>query len=162
MSIEILLADYKSKVHGSDIVNLLDCYSKDPMGGGIPLSDIVKYNLVQELSNIPQAFSVLCYVDKKPAGLINCFEAFSTFQCRPLINIHDVIVATDFRGFGISQLMMGEVEKIAKANNCCKITLEVLEGNKVAKNSYEKFGFSGYELNSRMGKALFWEKAMQS
>ncbi|MDC1319818.1 hypothetical protein N8Y93_03895 [Litorivicinus sp.] len=32
----------------------------------------------------------------------------------------------------------------------------------VAKNSYEKFGFSGYELNSRMGKALFWEKAMQS
>ena len=32
MSIEILLADYKSKVHGSDIVNLLDCYSKDPMG----------------------------------------------------------------------------------------------------------------------------------
>ena len=128
------------------------------MGGGVPLSDSTKNNLVKELSNIPHAFSVLCYVNNKPAGLINCFEAFSSFQCKPLINVHDVIVLADFRGHGISQLMLKEVEEIAKKKGCCKITLEVLEGNKVAQRSYKKFGFAGYELNPLMGKALFWEK----
>ena len=160
MNIEILVADYKNKSHGFDIVYLLECYSIDPMGGGTLLSDHVKDNLVQELSDLPQAFSVLCYVDRKPAGLINCFEAFSTFQCKPLINIHDVVVAAHFRGLGISQLMMAAVEEIAKRKSCRKITLEVLEENKVAKSSYKKFGFSGYELNSPMGKAVFWEKGI--
>ena len=141
-----------------DILYLLDSYSRDPMGGGVPLSDSTKNNLVKELSNIPHAFSVLCYVNNKPAGLINCFEAFSSFQCKPLINVHDVIVLADFRGHGISQLMLKEVEEIAKKKGCCKITLEVLEGNKVAQRSYKKFGFAGYELNPLMGKALFWEK----
>ena len=132
------------------------------MGGGTPLSAGVKDNLVKALSNIPHAFSLICYVDSKPAGLINCFEAFSTFQCKPLINIHDVMVLTDFRGLGISQLMMGKVEEIAKSKGCCKLTLEVLEGNEVAQSSYKKFGFSGYELNPVTGKALFWEKPVQN
>jgi ribosomal protein S18 acetylase RimI-like enzyme len=103
---------------------------------------------------------VICYVDSEPAGLINCFEAFSSFQCKPLINIHDVIVSANFRGLGISQLMMKKVEEMARNRSCCKITLEVLEGNEVAKSSYKKFGFSGYELNPRMGRALFWEKSI--
>ncbi|MFT5906124.1 MAG: ribosomal protein S18 acetylase RimI-like enzyme, partial [Cryomorphaceae bacterium] len=40
----------------------------------------------------------------------------------------------------------------------CKITLEVLSKNEVAKSAYQKFGFSGYELDPEAGKALFWEK----
>jgi len=55
-------------------------------------------------------------------------------------------------------MMLHEVEKIAKERGCCKLTLEVLEGNCSAKKSYEKFGFSGYELDSEVGKALFWQK----
>ena len=161
MNFEILLADYKNKNHGTDILYLLDSYSRDPMGGGVPLSDSTKNNLVKELSNIPHAFSVLGYINNKRAGLINCFETFSSFQCKPLINVHDVIVLADFRGHGISQLMMKEVEEIAKNKGCCKITLEVLEGNEVAQRSYKKFGFAGYELNPLMGKALFWEKPIQ-
>jgi ribosomal protein S18 acetylase RimI-like enzyme len=56
--------------------------------------------------------------------------------------------------------MMKKVEEMARNRSCCKITLEVLEGNEVAKSSYKKFGFSGYELNPRMGRALFWEKSI--
>ena len=154
------MADYKNTKHGSDIGYLLDCYSRDPMGGGVPLSENIKDNLAKALSNIPHAFTIICYVDSKPAGLVNCFEAFSSFQCKPLVNIHDVIVLSDFRGLGISQLMMGKVEEIARSKGCCKITLEVLEGNEIAQNSYKKFGFSGYELDPVMGKALFWQKVI--
>jgi ribosomal protein S18 acetylase RimI-like enzyme len=56
--------------------------------------------------------------------------------------------------------MMEKVESVAKERGACKVTLEVLEGNKVAQNSYAKFGFSGYELDPEMGKAIFWEKVI--
>ena len=128
------------------------------MGGASPLSDKISLNVAAELSKLPHAFSVICYVDGRPAGLVNCFEAFSTFKCKPLINIHDVIVIEAFRGIGISQRMLSMVEDIAKSKGCCKITLEVLEGNEIAKSSYAKFGFTGYELDPEMGKALFWQK----
>jgi ribosomal protein S18 acetylase RimI-like enzyme len=61
----------------------------------------------------------------------------------------------------LSQLMLSKVEEIAKAKGCCKITLEVLEGNEIAKNAYRKFGFSSYELDPAMGRALFWQKNIQ-
>ncbi|CAM4299869.1 GNAT family N-acetyltransferase [Pseudoalteromonas byunsanensis] len=158
MNVEVLIADYLNENQAVDIGFLLNHYAEDPMGGGLPLSDFTKDNLAKELSKIPHAFSVICYVDGKPAGLINCFEAFSTFKCKPLINIHDIVVVNEFRGLGISQSMLAKVEERAREKGCCKITLEVLEGNEVAQNSYIKFGFNGYELDPKMGKALFWQK----
>ena len=160
MNMEVLIADFNNQKHADDIVYLLDCYAKDPMGGEEPLDDEVKENLVKELAKIPHAFTVICYVDNSPAGLINCFDTFSTFKCKPLVNIHDIIVASNYRGLGISQLMLKEVEKIAGDKGCCNLTLEVLEGNEVAKCAYRKFGFSGYELSPLMGKALFWQKPL--
>jgi ribosomal protein S18 acetylase RimI-like enzyme len=162
MSIEIIKADYLSARHGAAITQLLDGYAADPMGGGAPLSDYVKQNLVNELSKLPHAFSVIAYVDGAPAGLVNCFEGFSTFSCQPLINIHDVVVSPDFRGRGISQRMLAEVEVIARAKNCCKITLEVLSNNEVAKSAYRKFGFNDYELDPEAGTALFWQKKLEA
>jgi len=160
MKIKVLTADYENPRHGSDLIALLDSYAKDPAGGATALTDDVKENLLESLSRIPHAFSIICYVDNQPAGLINCFQTFSTFKCKPLINIHDVVVADNYRGRGISQLMLAEVERIARAKGCCKLTLEVLPGNEAAQGSYRKFGFNGYELDPRMGKALFWEKEL--
>jgi ribosomal protein S18 acetylase RimI-like enzyme len=160
MSIKIIMADYLNQQHANDLINLLDVYAKDPMGGETPLTDHVKQNLAAELSKLGSAFSILCYVDDKPAGLINCFVGFSTFKCKPLIYIHDIVVVAVHRGLGLSQKMLDEVEKIAREKGCCKLTLEVLEGNVVAKKAYEKFGFSGYELDPAAGKALFWEKVL--
>ncbi len=132
------------------------------MGGGKPLNENVKNNLVQELSKLPHAFSVIAYVNDQPAGLVNCFEAFSTFLCKPLINIHDVIVLNKYRGNGISQKMLEKVEEIAREKDCCKVTLEVLSNNEIAKSAYSKFGFSAYELDPKAGVALFWQKPLIS
>lgn len=161
MEFKTVIADYSNEKHGADIIHLLGCYAADIMGGGGDLSPFVKGNLVRELAKIPHAFSAICYVDNEPVGLINCFEGFSTFACKPLINIHDVIVHSDYRGLGISQLLLDEVEAIAKQRGCCKMTLEVLEGNVPAQNAYLKHGFSSYELSSTMGKALFWQKSLE-
>ena len=160
MKIEVLTLNYQDPQHAQDMLFLLEMYALDPMGGNTALSQMVKDNLAAELAKLPHAFSVICYVDNKPAGLVNCFEALSTFTCKPLINIHDVVVSDAFRGLGLSQKMLQHVENIAIQKGCCKVTLEVLDGNHIAKNAYIKFGFTGYELDPKIGKALFWEKPL--
>jgi ribosomal protein S18 acetylase RimI-like enzyme len=160
MTVEVIQADYSNAEHAAYIVSLLDAYARDPMGGGEPLSGPVKQNLVASLGKIPRAFSILAMVDEKAAGLINCFEGFSTFKCKPLVNIHDVTVHPEYRGQGISQKMLEKVEEIALSRGCCKLTLEVLSNNQVAKSAYSKFGFADYELDPEAGPALFWQKAL--
>ena len=156
----MVVADYSSEQHQREIPMLLDMYASDPMGGGETLSAEVKASLVKELAKLPHAFSIISYVDGKPAGLVNCFEAFSTFTCKPIINIHDVTVNRDFRGRGLCRLMFEKVEELAGVKGCCKMTLEVLSKNEVAKSAYQKLGFSDYALDPEMGTALFWEKAL--
>lgn len=162
MNIEVIEADYCNEQHRHVIPMLLNEYAADPMGGGSPLGDSVMKNLVNELSKLPHAFSIIAYVDGKPAGLVNCFEGFSTFACQPLINIHDFVVLNEFRGRGISQRMLEKIEAIATTKNCCKITLEVLGNNEVAKSAYRKFGFAGYKLDPKAGVAQFWQKTLKN
>jgi ribosomal protein S18 acetylase RimI-like enzyme len=65
-----------------------------------------------------------------------------------------------YRGLGLSQKLLQRVEVIAINRECCKITLEVLEGNDIAQSAYRNFGFSNYELDPKMGKAMFWQKLL--
>lgn len=161
MNIELIKADYRNSTHCADLVFLLNEYALDPMGGGEALSPFVRENLTETLSKLPYVYSVLCYVDDKPAGLVNCIEGFSTFACKPVVNIHDVVVLGAYRGMGINGKMFEKVEALALARGACKLTLEVLEGNVTAQKAYIKAGFEGYELDPKMGKALFWQKKLQ-
>ncbi|CAN5321471.1 GNAT family N-acetyltransferase [soil metagenome] len=160
MIVEIVRADYGDPRHGEAIVELLDAYARDPMGGGQPLGDKARTGLVAALAARPTALSVLAFVDGAPAGLVNAFEGFSTFRCAPLLNIHDVAVSPAFRNRGLARRMLEVVEAIAVERGCCKLTLEVLDGNGPAKALYDSLGFAGYSLDPATGAALFWEKAL--
>ena len=158
--IEVFPADYRDPEHGAALLRLLDAYARDPMGGGEGLSATARDHLVERLAARADALTVLARCGERYAGLANCFEGFSTFACRPLLNVHDLVVLPEFRGRGLSLRILEEVERIARARDCCKLTLEVLEGNEVARSAYRQFGFSGYELDPRLGSALFWEKKL--
>lgn len=159
--IDIVKADLSLPAHAEATIQLMDAYALDPMGGSQGLSNYVKANLLTELAKRKSAHVILAFVDAKPAGLIICLEGFSTFACKPLLNIHDAIVTLPYRGRGLSKLLLQKAEAIALDLGCCKLTLEVLEGNHIAQAAYKSFGFSGYELNPQMGKALFWEKKLE-
>ncbi len=105
--LRICRADYRNAIHADALVQLLDAYAQDPAGGGQALSEFAKTNLVKELAARPQAFSVLAFADEQPVGLINCLEGFSTFACRPLVNIHDVAVLPGHRGPAGSRADLG-------------------------------------------------------
>ncbi|WP_353231914.1 GNAT family N-acetyltransferase [Pseudomonas helleri] len=156
----IVQANYTDPVHAQALRDVLNHYAQDPMGGGEALSAEVLEQLPGELAKRAHAFSVLAFVDGQAAGLVNCFEGFSTFAGKPLVNVHDVSVVDTYRGLGLSQKMLDKVEAIARERGCCKITLEVLEGNPVAQGSYRKFGFSAGQLDPAHGRMLFWNKPL--
>lgn len=157
----LIQADLTQPEHAQAYLKLMSDYASDPMGGGEDLSDYAKQHLIGALLKRNDVFIVLAFKNKQPAALITAIEGFSTFSCKPLLNIHDVIVFKDFRGQGLTGLLFGEIEKIAKSRDCCKMTLEVLEGNEIAKNAYRKQGFSGYQLDPEFGHAVFWTKSLK-
>jgi ribosomal protein S18 acetylase RimI-like enzyme len=156
--LQILQANYSDTFHAQAIVQLLDAYAQDPAGGGAPLSDFAKTHLVQELAKRPQAFSVLAFDGDTPVGLINCIEGFSTFACKPLVNVNDVVVVASHRGQRVGEQMLALCEQIAVQRGACKLTLEVLSGNASAIKLYERIGFAGYQLDPAMGRAMFLQK----
>jgi len=153
-----LIADYRDARHGRDIIALMEEYSQDPYGGGEPLSEKCRDELVGKLAEFPGAFSVLAYRDGEPVGLVNCLMGFSTFLCQPLVNIHDVVVSERARGAGVCAEMLDLVAREAKRRDCCKLTLEVLQKNLPARIAYRKCGFKPYTLDEEMGQAEFWQR----
>lgn len=156
--LSVCRADYQNPGHARALVALLDAYAQDPAGGGAPLSEFAKTHLVAELAARPQAFSVLAFADEQPVGLVNCIEGFSTFACRPLVNIHDVAVLPSHRGQRVAEQMLALVDTIARERGACKLTLEVLQGNASAIRLHQRTGFAGYQLDPAMGRAQFFQK----
>lgn len=164
-SLRVVPADYANPVHASALVSLLDAYACDPMGGATSLSEFARTHLVAALATRAQAFSVLAFAAggasgerELPVGLVNCIEGFSTFACRPLVNVHDVAVLSGYRGQRVAEKMLVLVEKIARQRGACKLTLEVLEGNAGAIKLYHRVGFENYRLDPALGDARFLQK----
>jgi ribosomal protein S18 acetylase RimI-like enzyme len=159
--IRICRVDYANARHAAALVDLLDAYARDPMGGGDGLSEFSKANVVSALSKLPQAFSLLAFAGEfgdTPVGLVNCMCGFSTFACKPLVNVHDLTVAAPYRGRRIGERLLQEVESIARSYDACKITLEVLSGNVSAMRLYARSGYANYQLDPAAGQAGLMQK----
>ena len=159
-TLTIELADYADPRDANDIVELLEAYARDPMGGGEPLGQEVRDEVVPGLAATPGAFSLIARVDGQAVGLANCFTGFSTFVAKPLINVHDMTVIASYRGQGIGRVLLDAVESEARRRGACKITLEVLSGNEPAKRLYLALGYGDYQLDTETGHALFWQKRL--
>lgn len=138
--LEIKEADFSNQKDAEAVVQTVNLYAQDPMGLERRLSAEVQKKLAEELKAFPTTICFIARIDGEPAGVANCFYGFSTFNAAKLINIHDLAVNPKFRGRGIGEALLAEVEKKAKETGCCKVTLEVREDNR-AKNLYERFGF---------------------
>jgi ribosomal protein S18 acetylase RimI-like enzyme len=159
-SIDVRTVDYRDAAQAAALVYLLDAYARDPAGGGTPLDAAVLEGLPAALAARPQAFSVLAYDGEHAVGLVNCIEGFSTFACKPLVNVHDVVVLASHRGQRVVQQMFALVEREALKRGACKLTLEVLSGNAPALRAYEREGFEGYQLDPAFGHAVFLQKKL--
>ena len=126
----------------------------------MPPSEQVKRDLVPGLRAHPACHVFLAYRDGVPVGFSICFLGFSTFLARPLLNIHDIFVDLSVRGRGIGAMLLERIEARARELNCCRITLEVREDNRVARGLYRKVGFDRVVVGEERIALEFWHKPL--
>lgn len=158
--IEIVKADMGNAFHAAAVVEMVDSYASDPMGGGNGLSKTAKENLPSGLSAFPTAHVFIGFLGDQAIAAAICFLGYSTFQAKPLMNVHDMIVKNGFRGKGVGKQVLEAVEAKAAELGCCKMTLEVREDNGRAKGLYSSFGFRNMDFGGAENRVTFMEKKM--
>ncbi len=156
--VKIVPAELARRAHRDALMFLIDLYARDPMEGGEPLPENVMRDLVPWLRKHPARFVWLAYAGTEAIGFTICFLGFSTFNARPLMNIHDISVRSEFRGLGVGKMLMEAVEAKARELKCCKLTLEVREDNEVARGLYRKLGFDRSVVGANRAAMEFWQK----
>ena len=68
-----------------DYLDLLDAYARDPMGGGVGLTDAVRTRLPIDLASNPAAHVLLARDASGAVGMATCFVGYSTFRALPLL-----------------------------------------------------------------------------
>lgn len=148
MEILIREADLTIDDDASSVVDVLDSYARDPVGGGTALSTEVRKRLVGELRNHPLALVLLAFGAGTAVGLAICFFGLSTFRAQPLLNIHDLAVLPGYRGRGVGRALLTAAERHAVDRGCCKLTLEVQDDNRPARRLYQRFGFEDFVMGN--------------
>ena len=148
MDFTIRQADFTNPEDCAGVVDVLNSYASDQIGGGQPLTREVRERLPVGLREHPTTLVFLAFVEGRPVGVAVCFLGFSTFQARPLLNIHDLAVVPDWCGQGIGRALLEAVEAEAIQRGCCKITLEVQDANRQARGLYERYGFADFVIGN--------------
>lgn len=151
--VQIISCDFSKKSHRTALVDLMNEYITDKMGGGEPYTDIQKQQLINGLANHPSKLVYLAVADNRFIGLANCYINFATFTVRPFVNVHDVIVTKNWRNKGIGEMLLKAIIDKAEELKCSKVTLEVREDNMNAKHLYNKLGFTDAEP-----RQFYWTK----
>ena len=147
--------DFENPMHLTALVDLTNHYMADPMGEAPPLNKIEQLRLVDGLANHPSALVLFILYDGVIVGLATCFIPFSTFNVKPYLYIHDLVVYSDYRNKGFGKALMEKLIELSKERDYCKITLEVREDNFQAQGLYYSLGFE--ECTPTM---LFWTKTL--
>ena len=148
MNPRVFEADLSNPVDAKSVLDVLDSYASDPVGGGQPLSRDVRDRLPSILRSFPTSLVLLAAIDDRCVGLAVCFFSLSTFRARPLLNVHDLAVLPEYRGSGVGRALLQAAEDRARQKGCCKLTLEVQDDNTRARTLYRRFGFDDFVVGS--------------
>ena len=147
--------DFKQDSHRLSFVRLLGDYMADDMGGNLILPLEQAEKVIVDLSDMPHYKGFLFEFNGEFSGLANCFEVYSTFRAKRILNIHDFVTGSEFRGKGLARYFLNEIISYAKQQGYCRISLEVRTDNVKAKNLYRTLGFQ--PCNPEM---LFWQREL--
>ncbi len=161
MSVQIVPLDYRSPSHRWAVVSLLESYAATPEGGAMGMSDEAREGVVAMLEASPAAHVLLALRGEEPVGMAVCVESFSTFRARPVMNVHDLVVAPTHRGMGVGRRLLEAVETQARHRGAVAISLEVIGDNHRAMALYRQLGFQGGESIEPAHAAMFWKKSLE-
>ena len=159
-NVTVIEANLADPLHQEAIVTLINAYARDAMGTGQDLPAEVRARLIPGLQQHPTTLIFLAFQAHKAIGIAVCFQGFSTFAARPLLNIHDLAVLPDYRRHGVGRQLLAAVEARGHSLGCCKLTLEVREDNDRAQRLYRDVGFSDVQFTPGVVRNWFLQKGL--
>lgn len=139
---------------------LLDAYCRTPNGGGVALSDEVRNRLFNVMPQYGNVIAFLSRHQNKPAGVVFGFYNLYVFSAQPYADIQFIFVLPEFQRRGIAKKLMLAFEAKAHELGCCKVTLEVREGNEQAKALYSVLEYRRGTFGPRNDVLEFWERRL--
>ena len=147
--------DLQNEGHCTQILVLLDAYMVDPMGAGKKMDPGLGAEIIKGLKTHCAYLGFFVISGGNYIGLANCNKVFSTWRAKSILNIHDLIVLKEFRRKGAGRFLLQHLHAYAKANDYCKLTLEVREDNFGAQGLYKSMGYKPCVPDN-----FFWENVL--
>lgn len=88
---------------------------------------------------------LLAEADSGICGMVVLFQAYSSWRGAPTLVIHDLFVEETARGGGAGRALVEAAARLAVERGCCRIDLNVVEGNDGGRRFYEGLGFKAAE-----------------
>lgn len=148
MNLRVFETDLADALAAEGMLDVLDSYASDPVGGGQPLAQDVRARLPSMLRELSTSLVLVAAADDRYVGVAVCFFSLSTFRAQPLLNVHDLAVVPEYRGKGVGRALLQAAEDRARQKGCCKLTLEVQDDNTRARALYRSFGFEDFVVGS--------------
>jgi len=147
--IAIVQADLAEPADRADVVSLVDHFARDDNGQGRALDQDVQQRLDEALASHDGLYAWLARRGPDAIGLALCVMGYSSFNARPSLELHDLVVVAAFRGQGIGKSLIESVSTCARALGCCRVTLGVNEQNPKAHQLYRALGFSDCDATGK-------------
>ena len=149
MNISVVYVDIKSVEHRSIFDALFTEYA-------LTLSVDIERTMVTQLFELPYFHGFICFDDQIPIGFAVCFESYSTYRAKKVLNIHDFMICGDYRGQGVGKTLLQGIDQYCCENDVLKITLEVDNDNIVARKLYNSCDYE--DCNIVQKGLLHWQK----
>jgi GNAT superfamily N-acetyltransferase len=100
-----------------------------------------KFFLADRISN-KESVIYVAVLDKMLTGFVQCYPIFSSVGMKRTWLLNDLYVRKDFRGQGISKLLIDRCKQLARDTNANGLLLETEKTNAIGNNLYPSTGFA--------------------
>jgi len=80
--------------------------------------------------------------ESKIVGFIQLYPIFSSTRMQKLWLLNDLFVDENYRGKGVSVLLINQSKKLCKQTEACGLILETAKTNEIGNHLYHKTGFT--------------------
>jgi GNAT superfamily N-acetyltransferase len=103
--------------------------------------------LLQRMRNGESIIYVCENVNGQLIGFTQLYPIFSSVRMKRMWLLNDLFVDPDFRGKGISKMLIDQAKELCKKTNACGILLETETTNDIGNKLYPATGFELEENN---------------
>ena len=138
-------------IHIDQLVDLFDAYRVWYRKESDKLT--AKQFLLERMANKESVIYVCENEDGDLVGFTQLYPIFSSTRMKRMWLLNDLFVHPDFRGKGISKMLINEAKDLAKKTDACGVLLETETTNDIGNKLYPRMGFELEKNNF-----YFWSK----